>query len=298
MSMKKNLKIGITVLVSVALVVAFIIQQLTSSSDGNDGLVFDDPSQPYVKVHFIDVDQADAVLVEMPGHRTMVIDAGTNDQADKVKAFIEKLDIKKIDYVIGTHPHEDHIGGLDTVIESFDIGRIYMPDVESADESADDVLTAVAAKGLMVEKAAAGVVILDEKDLKIEILAPIKDAYDDVNTYSAVVKLTYINNTFLFTGDATAITEREMMLYGMDLDADVLKVAHHGADTSTCQAFLEAVSPKYAVISVGENNSYGFPAADVSKRLDAMDVSVYRTDKQGTVTFLGNGQRITVKTEK
>ncbi len=295
--MKRNLKIIITVLVLAVLVVAFIVQQLTSA-DGNSEPVFDDPSYPYVKVHVIDVDQADAILVEMPGHRTMVIDAGTNDQADKVKVFIEKLSIKKIDYVIGTHPHEDHIGGLDTLIESFDIGRIYMPNVEETDEAAADVLAAVTTKGLTVETAAAGVVILDEEDLKIEILAPIRDAYDDVNTYSSVVKLTYINNKFLFTGDATALSEKEMILYGADLDADVLKVAHHGADTSTCQAFLEAVSPKYAVISVGENNSYGFPSADVSKRLDAMDVRVYRTDTSGTVTFLGNGQRITVKTEK
>ncbi len=295
--MKKNFKIIITALVLAVLVIAFIVQQLTSA-DGNGEIVFDDPSHPYVKVHVIDVDQADAILVEMPGHRAMVIDAGTNDQADTVKAFIEKLGIKKIDYVIGTHPHEDHIGGLDTVIESFDIGRIYMPNVEAADGAAADVLSAVAAKGLTVETAAAGVVILDEEDLKIEILAPIRETYDDVNTYSAVVKLTYINNKFLFTGDATALSEKEMILYGADLDADVLKIAHHGADTSTCEAFLDAVSPKYAVISVGENNGYGFPSADVSKRLDAMDVKVYRTDKSGTITFLGNGQRIAVKTEK
>ncbi len=295
--MKKKQKLVITVLVLAVLVVVFIVQQLTSSS-GDDKFVFDDPSYPYVKVHVIDVGQADAILVEMPGHRTMMIDAGTNDQADKVKAFIEKLGIKKIDYVIGTHPHEDHIGGLDTVIESFNIGHIYMPKVRSAEVAADRLLSAVEAKGLTVETAEAGVVILDEEDLKIEILAPVTSEYDDENTYSAVVKLTYINNKFLFTSDATELSEKEMLLYGADLDADVLKVAHHGADTSTCQAFLDAVSPKYAVISVGENNSYGFPTADVSRRLDAMNVRVYRTDKSGTVTFLGNGQRITVKTEK
>ncbi len=294
--MKKNRKLVITALILVVLVIGFIIQQI-SSREG-DTLIFDDPTYPYVKVHVMDVDQADAILVEMPGHCTMLIDAGTRDQADKVKAFIEKLGIKKIDYVIGTHPHEDHIGGLDTVIESFDIGRIYMPDVEATDEAALDLQAAVTAKGLTVEKAKSGVVILDEEDLKIEILAPIRDVYDEANTYSAVVKLTYINNKFLFTGDATALSEKEMILYGVDLDADVLKVGHHGADTSTCEAFLEAVSPQYAVISVGENNSYGLPSADVSKRLDAMKVKVYRTDQSGTVTFLGNGQRITVKTEK
>ncbi len=287
----RNILIGFIVVA--VLVAGFILQQT-----GNGELVFDDPSQPYIKVHILDVGQAGAVLVEMPGHRAMMIDAGTNDQADKVKAFIEAHDIKKIDFVIGTHPHEDHIGGLDTVIESFDIGRIYMPNVATKEAAEADVLAVVAEKGLTIEKAQAGLVLLDEDGLKIEILAPIRSNYDDINTYSAVVKVTYINNTFLFTGDATAVSEMEMLLHEAELNADVLMVAHHGADTSTCKEFLDAVSPKYAVISVGENNRYGFPDAAVSERLDACNVQVYRTDKQGTVTFLGNGQRITVSTEK
>lgn len=295
---RKGRNILIGVVIGIVFLGLFIFGRILSPPGETGQLVFDDPTFPYVKMHVLDVGQACAVFVELPGHRTMLVDAGSASRADEVKVFIQTLGVKKIDYVIATHPHADHIGGMDTLMESFDIGRMYMPDVKSEDGVETEMLTLAKQKGLTIERAAAGVVLLDEPDLSIELLAPIHASYDDINTYSAVVKVSYQNNTFLLMGDATAVTEKEMMLYGADLDADVLLVAHHGADTSTDKEFLDVVSPQYAVISVGENNSYGFPSSAVSERLAAKGVRVYRTDKHGTVTFLGNGQRIAVRTEK
>lgn len=295
-SMKKYGKWIATAIVLLVALAVFIVQKIALPYGEDGTLIFDDPSQSYIKVHVLDVGQADAVIVELPGHRAMMIDAGTINQADKIKAYIEKLSVKTLDFVVGTHPHDDHVGSLHKVLEFVSVGELYMPDINN--EYTDKIRLAAQEHGVPIKSAKAGVVIWDDGDLRIEILAPNRSEYDDVNDYSAVVKITYINNTFLFTGDATALSEKEMVVFGADLDADVLKIAHHGADTSSCQGFLDAVSPEYAVISVGEDNSYGLPDADVRERLDQANIKVYRTDLEGTIVFFGNGQRIGVQTEK
>lgn len=295
-SMKKYGKWIATAAVILLALIAFIIQKV-SSPYGSDGtLVFDDPTQTYIKVHVLDVGQAEAIVVELPGHRAMLIDAGTSGAFGEIKAYLDMLAIKKIDYVIGTHSHDDHIGSMSKIMEVFPIGELYVPNAEDA--LMQELCSDATERDIPVYHAKAGMTILDEEDIQIEILAPNRDDYEDVNDSSVVVKITYVNNRFLFTGDATTLSEKEMLLYQADLDADVLKIAHHGADTSTGEDFLAAVSPEYAVISLEENNSYGFPASSVNERLAENDVKVYRTDLNGTVTFFGNGQRIGVKTEK
>ena len=295
-SMKKYGKWIAAAVVLLMALLSFIIQKV-SSPYGSDGtLVFDDPTQPYIKVHVLDVGQADAIIVELPGHRAMMIDAGTSDSFGEIKAYLDMLAIKKIDYMVGTHPHEDHIGSLRKIMGVFSIGKLYMPNVEDA--PMQEIRLDAEERDIPVCDAKAGIVLLDEEDLRVEILAPNREAYEDMNDSSVVVKITYMNNRFLFAGDATMLSEKEMLLHQADLDADVLKIAHHGADTSTGDEFLAAVSPKYAIISLEENNHYGFPDPTVSERLAKNDVKVYRTDLNGTVIFFGNGQRIGVKTEK
>ena len=220
-----------------------------------------------LKVHFLDVGQADSIFVELPNNESMLIDAGKNGSGSTVVSYIKGLGFTTIDYLIGTHPHEDHIGGLDDVINSLKINNIYMPKVSHTSKTFEDVLTAIKNNNLTVKTAKAGVSILDLEDLKVNIIAPISGSYKDLNDYSTVIKLTYKNNSFLLAGDAESVSENEMINSGEDLKADLLKVGHHGSSSSTTRSFLNKVNPKYSVISVGKGNSYGHPSSQTLQLL-------------------------------
>lgn len=247
-----------------------------------------------LKVHFLDVGQADSILVQLPNGQTMLIDAGNNSDADFIVSYIKKAGIKKIDYLVGTHPHEDHIGGLDAVIKDFEIGKVIMPNKTHTTATFKDVLTAIQNKGLKITKAEAGKVILDENGLSIAILAPSGSSYEDLNNYSVVIRVTFGKTSFLFTGDAEDISESEMLARSISLKADILKVGHHGSNSSTSKAFLKAVDPTYAVISVGTDNDYGHPTPETINKLKDAGVETYRTDKDGTLIFTSDGKTISI----
>ena len=247
-----------------------------------------------LKVHFIDVGQADSILIQTPNNKTMLIDAGNNNDGDFVVSYIKAQGIDEINVLVGTHPHEDHIGGLDTVINTFDIEKIYMPKVSSNTSTYIDVMSAISNKNLQVTTAKAGVTIGFDNSLKTDIIAPNSESYEDSNNFSAVIKMTYQNTSFLFTGDSESISEKEMISAGFDLQADLLKVGHHGSGFSTGALFLKKVSPKYALISVGENNSYNHPDNLVLNRLKTYGAETYRTDKLGTVVATSDGNTITL----
>jgi len=263
-------------------------------------------SENELVVHFIDVGQADSIFIQLPNTKTMIIDAGNNDDGVPVVNYITSLGVTRIDYVIGTHPHEDHIGGLDVVINSFEIGKIYMPliaeDMEPTTKTYRDVLQAIDNKGLTITRARFGVIIFNETvdglTLKAEILAPNSDKYSDLNDYSAVVKLEYGAKAFLFTGDAETVSENEILSKGVNLKANVLKVGHHGSDSSTSIAFLNTVQPEIAVICVGEGNTYGHPKPEVISRLLDKGIQIYRTDHVGHIIIGSNGQTLTIQTQK
>lgn len=258
----------------------------SSSQSVTDGLL---------NVHFIDVGQADSILI-YTSSAAMLIDGGNNDDSEKVVNYISSKGISKLDYVIGTHPHEDHIGGLDAVVKKFDIGKIFMPKVQKNTKTFKSLLTAVKNKGLKVTTAKAGIKFELDSNTKCEILSPNDDNYDDMNDYSVVVKLTYGNKSFLFEGDAGTLPEKEMLQKGTDLKSDVLKVAHHGSSSSTSDEFLAAVSPEYAVISVGKDNDYNHPNKHTVEKLK--NTKLYRTDNDGTVIMTTDGNEITVEKEK
>lgn len=244
-----------------------------------------------LKVHFIDVGQADCILIQAP-NKTMLIDAGNNADSNLILSYLKNLKINKIDVLVGTHPHEDHIGSLDSVIDSFDIGAVYMPKISTNTKTFEDVLLSIQKKGLKVTTAKAGVVLDLGEGVKAEMFAPNSDKYEEINEYSAVIKLTYGETSFLFTGDAETISEKEMTAKKYNLKADVLKVGHHGSTSSTSPVFLKAVSPKYAVISVGKDNQYGHPDSIIINRLNTFGVQIYRTDESGTIIVTTDGKNI------
>ena len=246
-----------------------------------------------LKVHFIAVGQADAMLVQLPNGQNMVVDAGNNSDGGNVVNYIKRQGVSRLDFVIGTHPHEDHIGGLDDVINSFDIEKVYMPKVSHNTKTFEDVLLAIRNKGLRVSSPMGGTAIIDDGNLKVEVVAPNSDTYSNLNDYSIVAKITYGNTSFLLTGDAESTSEREMLSKGFNLKSDVLKIGHHGSHSSTTQEFLSAVSPKYGVIMVGSGNRYGHPHDVILDRLANAGVEVYRTDLDGTIVATSDGNVIT-----
>ena len=243
-------------------------------------------------VHYLDVGQADSILVQSPSGKTMLIDAGNSGDSEFIKDYIKKLKIKKIDILIATHPHEDHIGGMKAIVEAFDIGKIYMPKSTATTKTYKNLLTAVKNKNMKITTAVPGKMEFDA-DLNANILAPNSEEYKDLNDYSVVVKVTYPKTSFLFTGDAEEVSEEEMKEKKYDMKADVLKVGHHGSRSSTSEAFLKAVSPKYAIVSVGKDNDYGLPDETVMDRLEAAKVKVFRTDIDGTIIAKSDGKTVT-----
>lgn len=241
-------------------------------------------------VHYIDVGQADSILIKVNG-ASMLIDAGNNADGGAVVSYIRSQGITKLDYVIGTHPHEDHIGGMDDVVRAFNIGKIIMPKAPSTTRTFEDVLTAISSKGLKVTSPIPGT-SYSLGDASFVIFSPNSSSYKDLNNYSVVVKLTYGKTSFLLEGDAEDVSESEMLGKGFDLKANVLKVGHHGSTSSTTQSFLNAVKPTYAVISVGTGNSYGHPAQSTISKLNSAGVQIFRTDESGTIIATSDGNTI------
>lgn len=248
-------------------------------------------------VHYVDVGQADCTLIQLPDGKTMLIDAGNNDDADLIVAYLKRQGIQKLDYVIGTHPHEDHIGSLDAVIDTFDIVDIYMPKASANTKTYRDVLTSIQKKGLSIHTAKGGMTVFDTGDTKAELLAPNSDTYKSLNNYSVVLKLSYQDTSFLFCGDAEKESEKEILQSGSPLSSNVLKVGHHGSASSTTDAFLSAVNPDIAVITCGKDNSYGHPHKETLQKLAQRNINVFRTDESGTVVLGSNGKQIAQKQE-
>lgn len=259
-----------------------------TSNDETDNLAFTVDSEitslstENLEIFYFDVGQADCILVANNGY-TMLIDAGNNEDGELICKYLKNLDIYKIDFLIGTHPHEDHIGGLDDIINNFEIENVFMSNVITNTKSYEDVLNALISKNLSITPL--------EKNNKFylgEACCTVKSAENtplELNDSSIVIQLDYKNEKYLFMGDATTQVENNTTWEKVN----VIKLGHHGSSTSTGNTFLEQTQPEIAIISVGKDNSYGHPSVKILNRLKNFNVQVYRTDTDGTIYLMSDG---------
>ena len=247
-----------------------------------------------VTIKFIDVGQGEAILIALP-EKTVLIDAGPTGSAPKIAQVLQELGRNKIDYLVATHPDEDHIGGMADVISSTQIGTIYAPNKTNNTATYRKFLAAIQNNNLQITLAEAGTIIDQTDDYKLEILWPKKDAnFPDTNDYSIIIKLTVGNKTFLFTGDAPT----NAILNSNPGHIDVLKVSHHGSRTGTTEVLIHKLSPTYAVLSYAVDNSYGHPMQSVLNALHKHSVEVWGTGANGTITITCDGTNIDISGEK
>lgn len=247
-----------------------------------------------LKVHYLDVGQGDSILIQQ-GANAMLIDGGEARNGESIVAYLKAEGITELQYVVATHPHSDHIGGLPEVLKSLKVQAVIMPNVAHTSKTFERLVDQIENGSMeVIEPKVGNTYALGQADF--QLLAPQNHEYDNLNNYSVALKLTYDNNSFLFTGDAEKESESEMLDSRLDLKADVLKIGHHGSHSSTSEAFYKAVSPKIAVIQVGADNDYGHPHRETLNTLDG--VEIYRNDLHGTIIMESNGKTIEVKTDK
>lgn len=250
-----------------------------------------EPMEETLEIHFLDVGQADCALL-LYGNYSVLIDAGNNSDGTAIQNYLQKQSVEKLDYLILSHPHADHIGGADVIITKFDVDHILMPDCAADTATYRDVVDAMEYKNYVAEHPETGdTFTMDE--LSFQVLNSGNNGSDDLNNNSLVVRFTYGDNSFLFMGDAEEEEEIDILNAGYTLNSDVLKVGHHGSYTSSSSDFICEVSPEYAVISCGVDNDYGHPHSAALNTLRAAGSELFRTDEQGTVILTSDGKNIT-----
>ncbi len=248
-----------------------------------------------MSVHAIDVGQGDCTLVRI-GEKTILIDGGENGKGQDVLDYIDDLGIKKLDYLIGTHPHSDHIGGLDTVLNELEVGTLIIPQVDeslipSGRTYTDFLDAAIMQKenGMNVESAEEGKVYELSDYAKMEILSPLYNDYTDLNDYSVAVLITCRDVSFFSAGDITHTVEYQLMEHYPDIKADLIKVSHHGSNKSNLKGFIKMLDPDYGYICCGKDNDYGHPYASVLNILKDCEVKYRRTDLEGSFVYYTDG---------
>ena len=246
-----------------------------------------------LKVYYLDVGQADCILIQNENDN-MLIDAGNNEDGSKLVNYLKSLGITNFKYVVGTHPHEDLIGGLDNIIKEFNVEKVLLPDAYTTTATFEDVLIALEDKNLNFEVPNIGKT-LSLGEARIEIIHTESNP-EDLNDSSIVLRLDYGENSFLFSGDATSTIEKKIL--NKNIAVDIYKVAHHGSSYSNSESFLNKVNPSIGIISAGKNNSYNHPHLEVVKRLEERNIKLYRTDKLGTILVTSDGKNYDITSFK
>lgn len=257
-----------------------------------------------LQVYFLDVGQGDSELIRIPGeggYFNVLIDTGEYEYADGLTGYLRDLDVEKIDALVCSHPHTDHMGCMARIIQRFEIGCLYMPqlpeDQAPTTRAYEKLLDAAEEKDLRVIRLHEDALMESPAGAQFQVMAPRVDAdWEGANNYSAVIRLVYGETSFLFTGDAEEESEKVILEDGYGISADVLKCGHHGSSSSTSKDFLREVDPRYAVISCGKENSYGHPHRETLRALEKQGAVLYRTDQDGTVLAQSDGKHITFET--
>lgn len=286
--LKGRERLLLLIIVALILLIYGFFQNRDKPRDGT-------PTEGNIAVHFIDVAQGDASLILTDSGEVMLIDTGDTKTKEALVAYIQNLGIESIDYLVLTHPHADHIGGAVAVLEAFTVKEVLMPDAITDTRIYENVL-------LAIEEESCTLTIPSPADTlslgtaRITILGPVKEYKNDLNAMSLVLRLDYGTTSFLFTGDAEARSEEDMLAQfsPSEFDVDVLKLGHHGSSTSSCAAFLDAVSATYAIASCGEGNDYGHPHREILTAMTERGIALYRTDRDGSIVFLSDGSSLSV----
>lgn len=295
MSKKKINKIlnTIIVLLLVLISIAYTKKELVDNKENtNEKAVSILKTNSNLEVYYFDVGHADSILIR-ENDNNILIDAGNNEDGEKLVNYLKNdLNIEKFNMVVGTHPHEDHIGGLDNVIDSFDIDTILMPNATSTSKTFENVLDSIEKKDYKITVPKNNEEF-NYNNINIKVLYTGTDE-KDLNNTSIVLKLTYQNNKFLFMGDATSKVEKKLL--NEDIKSDVLKIGHHGSEYSTTKNFLDKVNPQYAIIEVGKNNTYKHPKEITLDKLNKKNIKIYRTDIDGTIKVVSDGNNLKFET--
>ena len=263
-----------------------------TEDEENSNKIIPDSNSKF-EVHFIDVGQADAALV-FSDDETMLIDGGNPQDSSLIAAYLKRYNISHLNYIVCSHAHDDHVGGLPGALSVATVDAVYAPKTENDIKAYRSFKSKVAAQGLSITNPSPGDTFQFGSSTVL-FLGPVHENVSDLNDTSIVMKITYGDTSFLFTGDAERDEEQSILAQNYDLSATVLKVGHHGSGDSTTYPFLREIMPEYGIISVGENN-YGHPTEETLSRLRDANVKVYRTDMQGDIIVSSNGKTVSVKT--
>ena len=257
------------------------------------------PASGTAEVHFIDVGQGDCALIRT-GTASILIDSGEYEQYSTVSRYLKRQGITSLDYIVVSHPHTDHMGCMYRIVDSFGARALIMPDVKELEPDIPlyrRLMDSVGRQGIPVMYAEAGTSLELGENCRLEILSPTAQ-YEDLNNMSVTVRFVYGNVRFLFTGDIERDAESDILESGQDISADVLKVPHHGSGTSSTKIFVQAVSPRYAVFSVGAANDYGHPHSNIVELYRKLGASILRTDMNGNIVFTTDGNALTLAADR